>query len=137
MWGSFVLAKVAATTGLCRSSLSGRTLVKLVLLLLCRACRYRTLYSLFSPLRLLSSNIILWINPEAVNSPLYSSSVPRDDGFQQVVNGRKVSNPQIPNLTQPPQSELVPQAEDFEKDLQKRLKVVRIIGRKVGGRGDA
>jgi len=52
----------------------------------------------------------------------HSSSVPRDDGFQQVVNGRKVSNPQIPNLTQPPQSELVPQAEDFEKDLQKRLK---------------
>lgn len=51
-----------------------------------------------------------------------SSSVPRDDGFQQVLNGRKVSNPQIPNPTQPPQSDLVPQPEDFEKDLQKRLK---------------
>merc|ERR1712198_423136 len=44
-----------------------------------------------------------------------SSSAAREDGFQQVVNGRKVSNPQ-------PQSDLVPQAEDFEKDLQKRLK---------------
>lgn len=50
------------------------------------------------------------------------SSVNRDDGFQQVVNGRKVSNPQIPTPTPTPQSDLVPQAEDFEKDLQKRLK---------------
>lgn len=48
----------------------------------------------------------------------HSSSGTRDDGFQQV--GRKVSNPVNPNPT--PQSDLVPQAEDFEKELQKRLK---------------
>jgi len=51
----------------------------------------------------------------------HSSSALRDDGFQQVVNGRKVSNPLNPNPA-PPQSDLVPQAEDFEKELQKRLK---------------
>jgi len=51
----------------------------------------------------------------------HSSPGPRDDGFQQVVNGRKVSNPLSPSPA-PPQSELVPQAEDFEKELQKRLK---------------
>jgi len=51
----------------------------------------------------------------------HSSTGPRDDGFQQVVNGRKVSNPSPPNPAPPP-SDLVPQAEDFEKELQKRLK---------------
>ena len=57
----------------------------------------------------------------------FSSSGLRDDGFQPVVNGRKSSNPQNLNPAPPPppapSSDLVPQAEDFEKELQKRLKV--------------
>lgn len=52
----------------------------------------------------------------------YSSSGARDSqGFHQVVNGRKVSNP-LPPPPPPPQSDLVPPPDDFEKELQKRLK---------------
>ena len=56
-----------------------------------------------------------------------SSTDPQKDGFQQVVNGGKVTNSQISNPTPPPQSDLIPQAKDSEKepqkDPQKRLKV--------------